>query len=89
MADVITEIKKLIKEDKLVIGKAEVLKGLRTGKFEKVYIAENCPAELKEDLERYTAMGGVEIVETGVQNVELGDICKKPFSIAVLGLIKG
>ena len=88
MADVIAEIKKLIKEDKLVIGKDEVLKGLRTGKFEKVFVAENCPAELMEDLEKYAPMNDVEIVSTGVQNVELGDVCKKPFSIAVLGLLK-
>ncbi len=88
MADVIAEIKKLIKEDKLVIGKDEVLKGLRTGKFEKVFLAKNCPAELKEDLEKYAPMSGVELVETDIQNTELGDICKKPFSIAVLGLLK-
>ena len=88
MADIIAEIKKLIKEEKLVIGKDEVLKGLRTGKFEKVFVAENCPAELLEDLEKYAPMSGIEIVKTGVNNVELGDVCKKPFAIAVLGLLK-
>ncbi|MBW2972693.1 ribosomal L7Ae/L30e/S12e/Gadd45 family protein [Candidatus Woesearchaeota archaeon] len=88
MADIVAEIKKLLKEDKLVIGKDETLKGLRTGKFVKVFLSANCPAVLKEDIEHYASLAGVEVVDTGLQNVELGDICKKPFSIAAIGLLK-
>ena len=88
MADIIAELKKLLKEDKLVLGADEVLKGLRTGRFSKIYIAANCPEQLKGDIEHYASISDVEVVDTGLQNEELGDICKKPFSIAVMGLIK-
>jgi large subunit ribosomal protein L30e len=88
MADIITEIKKLISENKLVIGGDEVMKGLRGGSFSKIYLAANCPEQLKADIEHYASISGVEIIETGIQNEELGDICKKPFSISVMGLIK-
>ena len=88
MTDIVTEIKKLIKEDKLVIGADSVMKGLREGKFEKLYIAANCPSQLKSDIEHYASIAEVEIVDTQIQNVDLGDVCKKPFPIAVLGLLK-
>ena len=88
MVDIIKEIKKLMAENKLIVGADEVMKGLRKGSISKVYIAANCPAELKEGLAHYTSIGSVEMVETGIQNDELGDICKKPFSISVMGLVK-
>ncbi|MBU2560820.1 MAG: ribosomal L7Ae/L30e/S12e/Gadd45 family protein [Nanoarchaeota archaeon] len=88
MADVVAEIKKLLKEKKLVIGKDETLKGLRQGKFAKIFLASNCSDELKGDIGHYASIAGVEVVETSIQNTELGDICKKPFSIAVISLLK-
>jgi len=88
MANLVAEIKKLLKENKLVLGKDEVMKGLRLSKFAKIYFASNCPAELKDDVTHYASIAGVELVEAGLQNVELGDVCKKPFAIAVIGLLK-
>jgi ribosomal protein L30E len=88
MADVLIEIKKLLKENKLVFGKDEVMKGLRSGRFSKIYFASNCPAALRDDVTHYASIAGVEMAEVGLQNVELGDVCKKPFSIAVIGLLK-
>lgn len=88
MADIVGEIKKLVKENKLVIGADETLKGLRTGKFTKIFLASNCSEQLKEDIMHYVGIAGVEVVDTGIVNDELGDICKKPYSIAVMGLLK-
>lgn len=88
MAGIISEIKDALKQNKLVMGADETLKGLRTGKFAKIYLAANCPDELKTDIEHHASLSEVEVVDTGIQNDELGDICKKPFSIAVMGLSK-
>jgi len=88
MADVIAEIKKNLKEGKLVMGASETLKGLRTGEFSKIYLAANCPEELREDIKHHASFTDVEIIETDIPNDELGDICKKPFSIAVMGMTK-
>jgi large subunit ribosomal protein L30e len=88
MADMIAEIKKLTKEKKLVIGADETKKGLKTGKFAKVYLAANCSDTMREDIARYASLGGVDVVDTKLQNTELGDICKKPYSISVMGLLK-
>ena len=88
MTDVIAEIKKLVKENKVVIGADETIKGLKAGRFAKIYLAENCSEQLRDDIKRYAGIAGVDVIETGIKNDELGDICKKPFSIAVMGLLK-
>ena len=88
MADIVLEIKKLMKANKLVIGADETKKGLKTGKFSKVYMTSNCSDLLRKDIEHYAGIGGVEIVNTNLQNTDLGDICKKPFAISVMGLLK-
>jgi ribosomal protein L30E len=82
------EIRKLLNSKKLLIGKDEVLKNIRKGLIAKVYIASNCPEDLHEDLLRYSKISQFELFETKVPNDELGTVCKKPFSIVILGVLK-
>ncbi|MBD3309681.1 50S ribosomal protein L30 [Candidatus Woesearchaeota archaeon] len=86
--DVSAEIKGLLKEGKLVIGTSSVLKGLRSGRISRVFVSSNCPADVKEDIDNYSKLAGAEIVQLKYPNEELGDMCKKPFSISVLGVSK-
>lgn len=82
------DIRKLLTSKKLLIGKDEVLKNIRRSLVQKVYTASNCPPELKKELEKYSAISGFELMDTKVPNDELGTVCKKPFSIAVLGVLR-
>lgn len=82
------DIKKLLTSKKLLIGKDEVLKNIKKGLVHKVYVASNCPGELMGDLKRYLSISSFELLETKVPNDELGTVCKKPFSIAVIGVMK-
>ena len=84
----INEIKKLQEEGKLVIGADRTIKNLKAGKTAKVFLSSNPSAELKEDVEHYAKLSGVEIVELDIPNDELGVVCKKQFSIAVLSTNK-
>ena len=88
MADVISDIKKLLKEEQLVIGADKTIKGLKIGKFLKIYLASNCSDQMRDDIGHYAEIAGVEVVEAGIPNDELGNVCKKPFSISVMGLKK-
>ena len=85
----IDDIKKIIKEEKAIVGTKEVIKNLKLGKIAKVYVTSNCPAEVKGDIKRYASLSKVEVVQLKQPNDELGVLCKKPFSISVLGLAKG
>ncbi|MEK6907417.1 MAG: 50S ribosomal protein L30e [Nanoarchaeota archaeon] len=79
------ELKKLIKENKIIIGTNSVMKNLKLGKLKGIYLASNCPKYAKEDIQHYAKLNNVKINELKENNEELGVVCKKPFSISVLG----
>ncbi|MEM4637995.1 MAG: ribosomal L7Ae/L30e/S12e/Gadd45 family protein [Candidatus Woesearchaeota archaeon] len=82
------EIRKNLTTKKLIIGSDETLKNIRKGKIVKVYVASNCSDEILRDLKKYSKISGFEVLETKIPNEELGAVCKKPFNISVLGLLK-
>lgn len=84
--DISSELKKAIKENNAVIGTERTVKALKTGKLVKVYLSSNCPARVKADIETYSRMTNAAVETLSVPNDELGVICKKPYSISVLGL---
>ena len=86
--DAISEIKKSLGSEQLIIGAEECLKALRNGSLAKVFVSSNPKPSLGEDITRYAGIADVEVVGLDVTNEELGTVCKKPFPISVLGLRK-
>ena len=84
-----TEIKKLLKEKNLVIGTERTIKNLKLGKVDKVIITLNCPEKVQKDIKYYAGLGKAEVLKIKYPNEELGVICKKPFAISVLSVLKG
>jgi len=89
MKDIISEIKKALKEGKAIIGTERTLKNLKLGKVSKIYLTSNCPEDVEEDVKYYSKLAKVEVVKLKQPNDELGAICKKPFSVSVLSVVKG
>ncbi|MBI5390022.1 ribosomal L7Ae/L30e/S12e/Gadd45 family protein [Candidatus Woesearchaeota archaeon] len=87
--DNIEEIKKNIKSEQLVIGAAQVERALRSKKLTKVFLSKNCPPQTKEQLHKFAGLNAIEIVDLDIPSDELGVVCKKPFVISALGLVKG
>ena len=81
----VEEIKRILKEEKTIMGSERVIKELRNGKIKKVFLASNCPEVAANDIEQYCTIAKVELVKLIYPNDELGTICKKPFAISVLG----
>jgi len=88
MNNPINEIRKALKEKKIIIGTENTLKNLKLGKLEKVYITKNCPEGKKKNINYYSKLGKVKVVNLKYTNEELGIICKKPFSISIASLKK-
>lgn len=82
------EIRKILGSDKLLLGRDEVIKNVKKGKILKVYVSANCPKDLIEDLQRYSNINAFDILNTNIPNYELGTVCKKPFSISVMAVLK-
>ena len=84
-----TEIKKLIKAKKVIIGTQRTVKSLRLGKVDKVLLSSNCAEQAVNDINYYAGLSKAEIIMVRYPNDELGVICKKPFSVSVLSILKG
>jgi len=82
------EIRSLLADNKLVIGAERTLKMLRLGRLRQVYLSANCADSTKEDIMHYSKLGGVKVKELAYPGSELGVVCKKPYSISVLGVLK-
>ena len=84
-----TEIKKMLKSANFIIGTKRTIKNLKLGRVQKVLVSSNCPAKVENNLNYYAQLSGAEYHKLDFPNEELGIICKKPFSISVLAVIKG
>lgn len=83
-----SEIKKFLGSEKLIIGKDRTMKHLMKGELVKVFLASNADNETLADVERYAKLSNTEVEKLKYANDELGTFCKKPFSIMVMGLLK-
>ena len=85
----LAEIKKMLKSGNAMVGTKKTLKNLKLGKIEKVLVSSNCPARVEMDINYYAGLTGTDIHKLEFPNDELGVICKKPFAMSVLALLKG
>jgi len=80
----LADLKKALKTEKMVFGTERTIKNLRNGKVKKVFIAINCPEDIKKDLEYYCKISKVEIEQLNQLNDELALTCKKNFPVSVV-----
>ncbi len=85
----LTEIKKMLKSGNVIIGTERTIKNLKLDRVQKVLLSSNCPNSIEKDINYYAGLGSAEAFKLDYANDELGVICKKPFSISVLALLKG
>jgi ribosomal protein L30E len=86
MESAIEEIRKQLGSKNMIIGEREVLKGILKGTIKKVYLAKNCKATVRRDIERQKDIAKFDLEVVDLLNEELGILCKKPFSVAVIGV---
>ena len=82
------EIRQMLDSGRLVIGTERVMKYLKQDKLEKVYLSHNCPDDLKARIKHYSGLNKIEAKELDILNDELGVVCRKPFAISIIGLLK-
>jgi len=84
----ISEIKSNLKSKRLVLGTNTTLKQLKLGNISKVFMSSNCPEKMKKDIGYYCSLSSSSVENLKIPNEELGIICKKPFSVSIVGLLK-
>ncbi|MBI2565250.1 ribosomal L7Ae/L30e/S12e/Gadd45 family protein [Candidatus Woesearchaeota archaeon] len=73
-------------QEKLVFGTKQTLKLSKLGKLAKVIVSKNCQDFVKERLTYYSSISKLEIVQTPYSSEQLGALCKKPFTVSVIGI---
>lgn len=86
--DVISELKALLEQSKLVFGAQRAVKGLKQGKVRKVFLSKNCNPAVKDDILHYSSFGDVEVVQLDQNSTELGAVCRKPFGVSTVSVFK-
>ncbi|PIZ51389.1 50S ribosomal protein L30 [Candidatus Woesearchaeota archaeon CG_4_10_14_0_2_um_filter_33_13] len=81
-------LKEKVKDGKAILGTERVLKQLRLGNLDRIFLASNCPSEVKKDLTINAGLVGATLIDLELSNEELGVLCKKNFFITVLGIVK-
>ncbi|MFH1642309.1 MAG: ribosomal L7Ae/L30e/S12e/Gadd45 family protein [Nanoarchaeota archaeon] len=84
----LTELKKLLKSKEIIIGTERTLKSVKLAKLSHIFLSANCPEDVIEDITHYAKLTSVKVIKLNVPNDELGVVCKKPYSISVLGIVK-
>lgn len=74
-----------LKSEKIIFGEERILKLLKTGKIKTVFVSSNVKKDVEDEIDNLAKLSKVEIVKLTIPNNEVGVICKKPFSISVLG----
>ncbi|MFX0029840.1 MAG: 50S ribosomal protein L30e [Candidatus Hermodarchaeota archaeon] len=87
--DVDTNIRVAYKTGKIIYGKNNVLKYLRNASFKMIIIANNCPADLVNQLNYYVSLmkDKMYIHKYKGSSWDLGLTCAKPYMISVIGII--
>lgn len=79
------EFQKLIKDKKAIVGTDRTLREAAKGNVKKALVSKNCPKEVRDKLTAYN----VTLEETDLTNYELGDACKLPYEVTVIGILNG
>lgn len=82
------EIRKLLEQGKLIIGRNETQKALEAKKLASILMAANVPESEAAAMNDYAEMSDVPVTVLEARNDQLGTICRKPFPIAFCGVMK-
>ena len=86
--EALTELRKNVQSSKLVIGMREVRKLLKQDKLSRIFVASNRPESSMRDMRQSCDAVNCELVALSIPNDELGVMCKKPFSIVAVGVLR-
>ncbi len=86
--DSTTQIKNFRKQGRLVFGVRQTMQMVREGTVEMVYLASNCPEDVRTEVEHYGELSGIPVKLLKMPSDELGVLCRRQHTILVLGLRK-
>lgn len=84
MIDINKAIASTVKTGKVWLGANNTIKNIKVGKARLVVIAENCPKNIREDIEYYCKFSTIPMIIYKGTSLDLGAACGKPFMVSAL-----
>lgn len=80
----VAALRQALKQEGLCIGERSVLRRLKAGSVKEVLLATDCKESLRERLAYYQKIFPFQVTDLNMKGTEVGTLCKKQFSVAVL-----
>lgn len=77
-------VKKALKSGKYYFGSKRTIKALKKGEAKVIVVSNNCPEEFLSEIRKFN----VPIYVFEGNNIQLGEFCRKPFSIASMAILE-
>ena len=81
--DIAKSLRTIIRDGNVSIGARNAFKSVQRGQAQLILLASNCPKKFRDEIR----LSSIPAVDLGVNSVELGSMCGKPFTISVLAVI--
>jgi large subunit ribosomal protein L30e len=78
------KIREAIDANLVILGYKRTVKAIKRGELESVILPQNCP--FKKDIVYYSRLAKVKILKFSGNTLELGELCRRPFSVSVVGI---
>lgn len=85
------DLVKELKNRKIIFGPKVAIKQIKKGAVEIIYIADDCPSVHVQAIQtsvKASKEGKVEIKQLKITTEQLQGICKKPFNISIISVLK-
>ncbi len=84
MSEVEDIVRRALKSGKYYFGSRKTIKALKKGEAKAVVVSKNCPEEFLQEIKKFN----VPIYVFDGTNMQLGEFCGKPFSIASMAILE-
>ena len=83
------ELKDALKlKNKIIIGNNQILRNIRNSKIKEIFTSKNYPESALTELEKSAKVWDFNINKLKLNSEELGAQCRKPFPVAIIGILK-
>jgi len=86
MVDVGLVIQSVVKSGRAFYGAEQAINAARFGRAVALIVANDCPQEIRKDVEQYEVLSGIPIFQFRGSSRDLGGACRKPFRVSVLAV---
>ena len=86
--DINKAIRMAVDTGKVIFGTRESLRSALNGEGKLFIISDNCPKDIKADIEYYARLSNIKLLHFNGSNKDLSEACGKPYYVSVLTILE-